>query len=112
MKFNAVNKEKGIALLITVIILSVVILAAAFIAVVSSTQLKLASDIADSTAAIYAADSGIEWQLYQIRVGDAPMPSMSNGASISTTVIGGYPNFTVKALGAQHLVKREFEISF
>lgn len=107
------NSENGIALILTVIVSSVVLLAAGLIANIVATQLKLASDIGDSTIAIYAADSGIEWQLYQIRNGaSVPAPVMSNNASISTTVVGGYPNFTIKSLGSYGLVKRQLEVSF
>ncbi|MBI4919734.1 hypothetical protein HY838_00300 [Candidatus Azambacteria bacterium] len=108
-----IRGEKGIALLITVVIISAVLLMVVFISNIVITQLRLAGDIADSAAAIYAADSGIEWQLYRIRKGVAvPSPSMSNGAEISTTVTGDYPNFTIKSLGSYRLAKRQFETSF
>ena len=107
------KKQSGIALILTVIISSVVLLIAGLIASIVMTQLKLASDISDSTIAIYAADSGVEWQLYQIRYGaSVPAPVMSNSASISTTIIGSYPNFTIKSLGSYGLVRRQLEVSF
>ena len=107
------KKQSGIALILTVIISSIVLLTAGLIASIVMIQLKLASDISDSTIAIYAADSGVEWQLYQIRRGaSVPAPIMSNGASILTTIIGGYPNFTIKSLGSYGLVKRQLEVSF
>lgn len=111
MTFN--NNQKGIALLLTVIIISIVLLIATLISNIVITQLKLAGDINDSVIAIYAADSGVEWQLYQIRYGaSVPAPVMSNGASISTTIIGSYPNFTIRSLGLYGLVKRQLEVSF
>ncbi len=107
------NNQRGIALLLTVIIISVVILIATFIANIVITQLKLAGDINDSVAAIYAADSGVEWQLYQIRYGvSIPTPIMSNGAIVSVTLTGTFPNFTIKSLGSYRTVKRQFEVSF
>jgi len=111
MTFN--NNQKGVALLLTTIIISIVLLIATLIANIVITQLKLAGDINDSTTAIYAADSGVEWQLYQIRNGaSVPAPAMSNGATISTTVTGNSPNFTIKSLGAYKEVWRQFEVSF
>lgn len=111
MTFN--NNQKGIALLLTVIIISVVMLIATLIANIVITQLKLAGDIKDSTTAIYAADSGVEWQLYQIRNGASVLaPVMSNGATVSVTVTGTSPNFTIKSLGSYRTVKRQFEVSF
>ena len=104
---------KGIALLLTIIILSIVMLIAVLITTIVTMQLKLSSDINDSTKAIYAADSGIEWQLYQIRTGaPAAMPTMSNGATLTVTVTGSYPNFTIKSLGSYGTVKRQFEVNF
>jgi len=111
MTFN--NNQKGIALLLTVIIISIVLLVATLIANIVITQLKLAGDINDSAAAIYAADSGAEWQLYQIRQGvSVALPNMSNGATVSATVTGTSPNFTIKSLGSYRAVKRQFEVNF
>lgn len=113
MKFIKNNKENGVALLLTVIILSVVILIAVLIANIVIVQLKLAKDIGDSQAAIYAADSGVEWQLYQIRKSaSVASPVMSNGATVETIVTGAAPNFTIKSLGSYQSVKRQFEVNF
>ncbi|MEK9170916.1 MAG: pilus assembly PilX N-terminal domain-containing protein [Patescibacteria group bacterium] len=110
---NKNKREKGNALLLTMIILSAAMLIAMLIATVVVVQFKLSSDVNYSMIAVYAADSGVEWQLYQIRYGDTvPAPVMSNGASISTTVIGDYPSFTLKSLGAYKEVVRQFEINF
>lgn len=107
------NNQKGIALLLTMIIISIVLLIATLISNIVITQLKLAGDINDSTVAIYAADSGVEWQLYQIRYGASiPTPVMSNGATVFVTITGASPNFTIKSLGSYHTVKRQFEVSF
>jgi len=109
-----INKnQSGIALLLTMIILSAGLSIAMLIAAIVVIQFKLSSDINYSMIAVYAADSGAEWQLYQIRNGaSVPVPTMSNGASISTTIIGSYPNFTIKSLGAYKEVRRQFEINF
>ncbi len=112
-KFRQNMAQKGIALLLTVVIISMILLIATLIANIVVTQLKLAGDINDSTAAIYAADSGVEWQLYQIRNGvSVSAPVMSNGATVSVTVTGAYPNFTIKSLGSYGVVKRQFEVGF
>ena len=112
-KFRQSTSQNGIALLLTVVILSAVILIAVLIVNIVIVQLKLAKDIGDSQAAIYAADSGVEWQLYQIRKGaSVSVPIMSNGATIETTVTGASPNFTIKSLGSYGTVKRQFEINF
>ena len=112
-KFKSSAGQSGVALLLTMIILSVVTLVSVFIVNIVSNELKLSRDINDSKKAIYAADSGVEWQLYQIRQGaTVASPVMSNGAIVSVTVTGSYPIFNIKSLGSFNTVKRQFEISF
>lgn len=112
-KFKPNVSQSGVALLLTVVILSVVTLVAVFIVNVISNELKLAGDINDSKKAIYAADSGVEWQLYQIRQGaSVASPVMSNGATVSVTVTGISPSFNIKSIGSYNIVKRQFEINF
>lgn len=112
-KFKQNTAPKGIALLLTMIILSIVMLITVLITSIIATQLKLSSDINNSTAAIYAADSGVEWELYQIRQGVlVAAPAMSNGAAVTVAVTGNFPNFTIKSLGSFRTVKRQFEASF
>lgn len=112
-KFKSKSTQSGVALLLTVIILSIVTLVSVFIVSIVSNELKLVGDINDSKKAIYAADSGVEWQLYQIRQGaSVALPIMSNGATVSVTVTGNHPSFTIKSLGSYNIVKRQFEISF
>ena len=112
---KTIDKEKGIAVLMTVMIISIVMLVATLIANVVSIQLKLAGDIADSTTAIYAADSGVEYKLYQIRKEGILAGTeflLSNGATVSVTVSGIFPNLTIKSLGSYLSVKRQFEVNF
>jgi Tfp pilus assembly protein PilX len=110
-----IGKENGIALLITVVIISAVMLIATLIANIVITQLKLAGDITDSITAIYAADSGVEYKLYQIRKEGNTAGiefSLSNGAAVSVTVSGALPNLTIKSMGSYRSVKRQFEVNF
>lgn len=107
------KNQSGVALLLTVIISSVVMLVAVLVATIVTTQLKLVNDINDSTAAIYAADSGVEWRVYQIRHGaSVSSPAMANGATITTAVSGSVPNFTIKSLGSFKGVRRQFQVTF
>lgn len=116
MKFKEIKKninQKGIALLLTIIVLSIIMLIATFITTIVIAQLKISGDINDSIVAVYAAESGIEWQLYQKRQGAVVVaPVMSNGASLSVVVTGNFPNFTIKSLGSYRSVKRQFEVNF
>jgi len=110
-----ISGENGIALLITVVIISAAVLIASLIANIVITQLKLAGDIADSMTAIYAADAGVEYKLYQIRKEGNTTSiefSLSNGATVSVSVSGVLPNLTIRSLGSYKSVKRQFEVSF
>lgn len=81
-------------------------------------KIKSATDIKNSVAAAYAAESAIEWCLYVNRIGVVSLPVMLNGA----TIINGTTNLPfvsadcatppVKALGTYQGVTRSFEISF
>ena len=123
MKFSnkkTINREEGVALILTVIIISAVMLIASMIANIVITQMQLVEDIGSSVSAIYAADSGVECQLYNIRQGrsvdcnSADIPGgnimMFNGASVKTSADGASPNYTVKSLGSFRSVKRQFQV--
>jgi hypothetical protein len=110
---NKKDKERGVALLLTIVILSIIVLSSIFIVDIAVAQLRLASDINDSAEAIYAADSGIEWQLYQIiKNKTTPLPIMLNGAEVSTEIISTSPNYVIRSLGSSNLVKRQLEVNF
>lgn len=105
--------QRGIALLLTVTILAIVMLIAVSIAAVIATQLRLSSDINSSVIAIYAADSGIEWVLYNVSQGvSVNPPIMSNGAGLNVTETSTPGHLTVKSLGSYGSVKREFQFGF
>ncbi len=64
---------KGQVMLITVLVLSGTILGATAIAgLIMLYQIRQSTDIVNSTKAIYAADSGIEWRLYKFFKAPAP----------------------------------------
>ena len=120
---------KGQVMLITVLVLSGTILGATAIAgLLMLYQVRQSSDAVSSTKAIYAADSGIEWQLYKFYKAPAPdsqkcktcsesnfacpQTQFQNNASFETVCIaqsvGG--NLTVKSTGFSGNIARAFEI--
>lgn len=66
MSYISFNEKGVIALLLTVIILSVIFVIATGIAVVRLIEMKLAFNISESMIAYQAADSGIDYALYEI----------------------------------------------
>ena len=115
-----INQENGVVLILTVIIISAVMLIASMIANIVVTQMQLVEDIGSSVSAIYAADSGVECQLYNIRQGrsvdcnstDIPGGNivMFNGAKIKTLRIDNSPSYIIKSLGSFRSVKRQFQV--
>lgn len=75
---NIFKDEKGVTILLTLIILSFILATAMAAAGVVAFQIRLARDVADSAAAIAAADAGVEWQLYNFRnsANDDPTAAM------------------------------------
>jgi len=60
------NNAKGQAMLLTVLVLGGSILAASTIAgYLTLLKIRTASDIANSAKAVFAADAGVEWELYK-----------------------------------------------
>lgn len=92
-----INKSKGQTLLITVLLLGGATLAAATVAgYLLLLSIRQSTDIADSAKAIYASDTGIEYELYKERVDPSyPEPDMTNGSDFNLTSGGGQ----VRSLG-------------
>lgn len=87
------EREKGaVALLVTVIILSVIFVIASSMTVVRIIEIQFASDVSESNAAYEAADSGMECALNQIQ-------EDSTGATIAANC----PNGTAVGAGSYEL---------
>lgn len=80
-------------------------------------QIRQSGDAADSARAIFAADAGIEWGLYQFfKDGTAPRPEFTNGAAFTLTCA---PNADctssstaqLKSLGTSKGVARALELN-
>lgn len=75
-------------MILSVLVLGGTILGATVIAgLLMVYQLRATSDAANSAKAIFAADTGIEWMLYQFAKPSStdPEPALSNGASFTAT---------------------------
>jgi hypothetical protein len=105
--------RQGQVLVITVLVLSVAALAAGTIAsFLTITQIRQARGISDSTKAVYAADSGIEYGLYRAFVdSEYPLPVMTNGPNISFE-IDTTNDAVIRSLGQANNSFRAFSVSF
>lgn len=80
-------------------------------------QIRQATDLMNSGKAIFAADAGIEWGLYQFFKPNSshPKPTLSNGASFTTTCspVADCKDFgtrTVRGAGRASNAERAFEL--
>lgn len=103
--------RRGQVMLSTVLILSGTILGATAIAgLLMLYQVRQSTNIGDSAKAIFAADAGLEYEFYR-KYKDAGYiaPTLTNGASFATTLIG---TTTVQSVGSAGEVVRAFEATF
>ncbi len=95
-------------MLLTVLILGSTILAASTIAgYLTLLKIRASSDTTNSTKAIFAADTGIEWELFKfIKSQPAyPKPTFSNGANFNSSNNAG----VIISRGQSGSVFRAFE---
>ena len=107
------NPIRGQVMLLTVVLLAGSVLGTTSIAgVLTLFQLRQASFATDSMRAIFAADTGIEWELYrQYQDPSAVPPTMSNGAVFKTKTGVDF----IQSTGyndEKEKVARAFEVNF
>jgi hypothetical protein len=122
------RKESGQVMLITVLALSGTILGATTIAgLLMLYQVRQSTDIVNSTKAIFAADSGLEWRLYKFYKTDnqvcrdcpdggaCPSPAPQNESTFQTTCVlqGSGPSqaVAIKSIGTSGNNSRALEIT-
>ena len=114
--------NRGQIMLITVMVLSSVILGASAIAgLLTLYQIRQSVDVVNSTKAIYAADAGLEWELYRFfKDVNVAQPVFANGADVTLScnaTIADQGGVTVesviaKATGQAGQTSRAFQVSF
>ena len=111
------NKDKGAALLLSLLILSAIMVIAFSISALMYGELKLTQNIPKSIKAYYAADSGIERLLYDERkgggAGDIPKCSidLDNNSSYGIEFTDGDP-IEIKSWGCFDDVNRAIEVTY
>ena len=102
--------SKGTALIYVLLTIGVVLSIVFFLTSIFASKLRLAFDFPNSVTALYAADSGTEWQFYNsFKDPDAVSPSLTNGATF--TVISPPSSFPLKVIGKFRGVSRAIETS-
>jgi hypothetical protein len=102
----------GQVMLITVMSLSAITLAAMTISsLLTLIQLRQAQGISNSTKAVYAADAGIEYELYKVfKDPTFPTPNMTNDSSFTTSIDG--VTKSIRSVGHAGSAVRAFRVSY
>lgn len=99
-------------MLLTVLVLGGSLISASTIAgYLMLLNIRRSSNITDSTGAIYAADTGVEWDLYRrFKDSNYPKPQFLNGEDFS---VSSTPSFA-KSIGtvSNSNIFRAFEVTF
>jgi hypothetical protein len=102
------NSERGQVLLITVLVMMSTFALAIAIGGMVLYELRSMVGSGESVKALYAADTGIEYQLYMLNKGNIDQPVMTNGTKYENTSGTGY----VRSSGTSGRVNRAIEVSF
>lgn len=105
------KKPKGQIFLMSILILSVVLTAGMVLMAIFIRDLKQSTETSTSVKAFYAADSAMEWQLYNSFNPDLSQPTMTNDTSF------GWKNYyettgTIQTIGIAGNTRRGIEINF
>jgi len=88
------NASRGQIMLLTVLILGGVFAIGLTVSTLLLSEVRLARQTLDSVKAVYAAESGLEWELFRYFKG-TPERVTPAGASASNTVIGSSPAYAI-----------------
>ena len=107
---NFQKKNSGQVLILTVLILSGTVLAVTTIAgILMVYQIRQTGNVTDSAKAIFAADTGLEWELYKkFKNPDYLKPIFTNRADVETSISDD--GQAIKSIGSAGNVRRAFEL--
>lgn len=103
------KQNKGTVIIYVLIISSIAMGIVFLLTSIFASKVKTALEFPKSITALYAADTGIEWRIYEEMKGGSNQPSFSNGASFSVeTPFGSFP---IKVIGNYKGANRSLEVS-
>jgi hypothetical protein len=102
------KKNKGAALLLTILVLSTLLAINLGISTILIGQIKVLSGMENSVQAFFAADTGIERALFQ--GGTGFRDSLRNGATYDV-IISSTPKITITSKGSFRGTKRAIEVT-
>jgi len=111
------NSQQGVALYLTMVVLSIMSAAYFALTAILVSQIKITSGAGNSVLAFAAADAGIEEALYKVRHQDYSQGSFSgslpsNGSIYTVTVTLQGQQTVAKSVGSYRTERRAIEIQF
>ena len=108
------EKEKGVIIIFTAILLGILVSISLGLAAIFTPKIRLITEVKNSVGALFAAESGLEWCLYNNQVAPSPIPPppvMANGATyqLSPPDCSGS---TIKSVGTFQGVPPAFQVDF
>lgn len=113
-----IKKQKGISLVLVVLVVTVVLSIALGVSSILVTQVKILRNIGYSVVAFYAADTGIERVLLDSPPANIQETELGNGATFTVEVTEGgaglceADNYCIKSVGEYRNTKRAIEITY
>lgn len=107
------KKPKGQIFLMSILILSVVLTAGMVLMAIFIKDLKLSTETSASVKAFYAADSAMEWQLYNTLSGSTALePIMTNDTTFESNNSDYETTCMIQTIGIAGNIRRGIEINF
>ena len=111
--------ERGSIIVFTVLMLATILTITLSLTKIFIPRIRSTAEATNSTAAVYAADSAMEWCLYnnRERTPALPQPVMGNGATYqiyndgSLSACPGRETLNYRTVGTYRGVSRSFEVS-
>lgn len=90
--------KRGVSILIAILVISVVLATGLAVANIFILELRTSGLASESVQALYAAESAVEWRLYEVRYATtSPQPVMTNSTTFN--LVSGSSTSTIKAIG-------------
>jgi len=110
------QKESGVALYLTIVILSVFTAVVFTLTGISISQIKITWMAGDSVKAFFAADTGVEQALFNIRkqndFGNIAKTPLNNGASYTVDIVFSTTTATIQSKGEFRSARRTIEAKY
>ncbi len=111
-KKQNIKSQKGQTLLITMLILMSAFLVGLDLAGLILHELKTNFFVGESVKALYASESGLEYELYKLNKGNISAPMMNNTTTFTIQYKRREEHDTIKSIGESNGIYRSLEVLY